>query len=142
VVVSRVDCRRFSRYRFFMMQRLANRLFFRLSSIRDRLSMLSCGRLLLRVARWLRRHVGSDIGDRRSDLGRQGHGVLCFDFANCGFKLFKLPLQHGFRRTRLHILELPLNSTASALVNLHPHLGSVVGQAVNRPPDNCDKIRH
>lgn len=82
------------------------------------------------------------LGRERSIIGKNGFGMFRFDFANCCLQLVKLPLQHRFRRARLHTLELPLHSTASALVDFHPHLGSIFRQAVNRPPDNCDKIRH
>jgi hypothetical protein len=79
-------------------------------------------------------------GDRFLD--RHGFRVFALDFADCGLELFELALQHGFRRTRLHVLELPLHCAARTLVDLHPHLGRIFRQAVDCPPNNCNKIRH
>jgi len=57
-------------------------------------------------------------------------------------KLVELATQHFLGRARLHALELPLHGTASSIVNLDPHFGSIVRQAVNGPSNNCYKIRH
>lgn len=68
--------------------------------------------------------------------------MFAFHFADGSLELFELALQHGFRRTRLHVLELPLHCAAGTFVDFHPHLGGIFSQAVNGPPNDCNKIRH
>lgn len=98
-----------------------------------------CDRLVLRS------RLVMDLGLRSGCdrfLNRHGFRVLALDFTDCSLELFELALQHSFRRTRLHVLELPLHSAARTLVDLHPHLGRIFRQAVDCPPNNCNKIRH
>ena len=73
---------------------------------------------------------------------RQRLRMLGFHLNDRGFQLVELTAQHLLRRARLHALKLPLNGTASPLVNLDPHLGSIIGQAIHGPSNDCYKIRH
>lgn len=82
------------------------------------------------------------FGNRRLLAARQGLGMFGLDLDDRGLELVELAAQHFLRRARLHALELPLHGTASSIVNLDPHLGSIVRQAVNGPSNNCYKIRH
>ncbi|GES47814.1 hypothetical protein RsS93_04280 [Rhizobium dioscoreae] len=82
------------------------------------------------------------FGNRRLLAARQGLCMFGLDLDNRCLKLVELAAQHFLGRARLHALELPLHGTTSSIVNLDPHLGSIVRQAVNGPSNNCYKIRH
>jgi hypothetical protein len=88
----------------------------------------------------LRRH--RHFGNRWLLTARQGLGMFGLDLHDRGLKLVELAAQHFLGRARLHALKLPLHGTTSSIVNLDPHLGSIVRQAVNGPSNNCYKIRH
>jgi hypothetical protein len=80
--------------------------------------------------------------NRRLLAARQGFGMFGLDLDDRCLKLVELATQHFLGRARLHALELPLHGPTSSIVNLDPHLGSIVRQAVNGPSNNCYKIRH
>ncbi|MBB6484048.1 hypothetical protein GGD46_001314 [Rhizobium lusitanum] len=83
------------------------------------------------------RCCGDRLFCRRHRLGMFG-----LDLDDRGLKLVELTAEHFLGRARLHTLKLPLNGTTSPIVNLDPHLGSIVRQAVNGPSNDCYKIRH
>ncbi|MBB3287939.1 MULTISPECIES: hypothetical protein [unclassified Rhizobium] len=85
-------------------------------------------------------HLGR-FRDRFLRSGK-GLGMLGLDLDDCGLELVELTAQHFLGGARLHALELPLHGTASSIINLDPHFGSIFGQAVNGPSNNCYKIRH
>jgi hypothetical protein len=65
-----------------------------------------------------------------------------FDFIDGCLKLVHLPAEHFFRRTRLHVLELPLNGAASLFINFRARLRRVRRQSVDSAADHRYKISH
>ena len=72
----------------------------------------------------------------------QGFGMLVLDLGDRQLELVELAAQHVFRRARLHAFELALDGSARLLVNLHPHLWSIIGQPIHGSPNDCCKICH
>lgn len=73
---------------------------------------------------------------------RQGFGVFAFNLGDCLFQLVELAVDHVVRGPWIHALELTAYGTARLLVDPASHFQCVFRQAVDRPANNCNKIRH